>query len=366
MQAKVTAEQKRQAILRLEQVYSRRAQLSMLRRATIEFYFTAEQMKKILSLFPAESRVEAIVTLCSRIIDIERVRWHELTNAAQFAQLKDRLGIANLFNPMQPEGPYTLYLKRADERLVLSMLVKLITMEPGKSCPDDLVEINDIPMNMSGMQGKWLKAIPDVESVIKITFQCSKRSAAVRQRAIFARKLLIPGQGRWKAIPSELMPPDSEEIGKKLDAETEEYHMSLDGSMRERRNVVLERRKIAALMKVAGGLGGVLNLKGFKSAQKGIRKSRDQQMDQAKEKKKSGQEEANKKSNASLRRASVAITTTNVMSTNVQIGADDDESLAEGVSVVAVNRMAKAAANITKQLMALQAARIAVAKSKPV
>ena len=52
VQAKVTAEQKRQAILRLEQVYSRRAQLSMLRRATMEMCSTFSPVYKPGSTLP--------------------------------------------------------------------------------------------------------------------------------------------------------------------------------------------------------------------------------------------------------------------------------------------------------------------------
>ena len=95
----------------------------MLRRVSMEFYFTAEQVVKILSILPGESRVDAIVTMFGRTIDVEKLQWHTLTTDAQYVALKRRLGAANLFNAFRPEGKYRLTLSNDDERLVMRMLV---------------------------------------------------------------------------------------------------------------------------------------------------------------------------------------------------------------------------------------------------
>ena len=119
-------------------------QLLILRRSTSQWYFSVAQCKQILEAIPGAFHVEAICTMFSRITDIENLAaasllhhktfdkdgngWitedelAELKSANspdnhthRYLQLLQRIGWANLFNPLFPEREYALDLKDFDE-----------------------------------------------------------------------------------------------------------------------------------------------------------------------------------------------------------------------------------------------------------
>ena len=120
-----------------------RRQLLMLRRSTLEHYFTAEQAAALVNLLHSAGHVEAMVSLFARVTDLERHHTH-----AQFArtiplphqheEYVRRIGIANVFNPFLPDSDHiNLNLRVAEERTVASMLVEL-SAETGENlgCDD--------------------------------------------------------------------------------------------------------------------------------------------------------------------------------------------------------------------------------------
>ncbi len=95
------------------------------------------QLEHLLRLLPAHVpglRVEVLVLLFERIADlwcIERVLWALSMPERRAAVV--RLGWLNLWDPMAPDGKYTLDLSSHEERSVATMLVHLAMKEPGQN-----------------------------------------------------------------------------------------------------------------------------------------------------------------------------------------------------------------------------------------
>lgn len=88
-----------------------RRHLEMLRRATLEHFFSTAQIKKILKIIPARFHADAIVIIWNQVTDIECIKYDELLDAEAIAKVQHRIGGANMFNPYQPNMRYSLNLK---------------------------------------------------------------------------------------------------------------------------------------------------------------------------------------------------------------------------------------------------------------
>lgn len=126
--------------------------LKMLRRATLEHYFSAAQFSHILNIVPHEHSPDgvsqAIITLWGRTLDAEQIDVHSLFDSASVdtnadgmimfyelgkdtssepaALLQRRLGSANIFNPFKPDrAMYMLDLGQPDDLKVARMLVRI-------------------------------------------------------------------------------------------------------------------------------------------------------------------------------------------------------------------------------------------------
>ena len=104
---------------------------------------------------------------------------------------------------------YHLNLKVADHRAVAALLVEM-TEEPGENWLDETY--NDLPFEMGV---SWLTEVPKIGQ-LKLTFITHPKTANLFMRAKMAGRLLMPGPGRWKAVPEELRQPgqDGEEVDK--------------------------------------------------------------------------------------------------------------------------------------------------------
>jgi Ran GTPase-activating protein (RanGAP) involved in mRNA processing and transport len=187
-------------------------QLLMLRRSTLQWYFSKEQVKKLLEVIQVRFHVEALIILFGRIVDIEccswtdflghvsfdrdgngfvteeelreiaNTPWHydksasdedsedeeeageegdddippEIAAGKRWLELQRRIGPVNLFNPMQPEGEYCLNLFKPDERRVAQLLVILMS-EPGKNLTGQ--SYNGYPFDVGP---SWEEEVPHI------------------------------------------------------------------------------------------------------------------------------------------------------------------------------------------------------------
>ena len=111
--------------------------LLLLRRATAAYYFNSAQVEAILAEMSVTGHVEAMVMFFARVLDLEFHHQHSrlqllLPNPEQRAQYAKRIGPANLFNPLHPDGHYNLHLRSAEDRSVATMLAEL-SGEPGEN-----------------------------------------------------------------------------------------------------------------------------------------------------------------------------------------------------------------------------------------
>lgn len=173
--------------------------LLMIRRCTNECYFSADQVRKVMKLMPPNARVEAMVTLFSRITDLENHTAHEiLTEEDEYATYRKRVGIANIFNPFRADVHYELNLKIPDERAVAALLVEM-TDEVGENWVDETY--NGMPFEM-GIS--WIQEGPPTLGILSLRFVTNPGTANLFMRARMAKRLLMPGPGRWRAVPEEL------------------------------------------------------------------------------------------------------------------------------------------------------------------
>ena len=176
-------------------------QLTMLRRSTAQWYFSVAQCTKILEAIPAAAHVDAIVTMFSRITDIENLDvgqllghktfdsdgngWitedelAELNSAAtpqvetqRYLQVCRRIGHANLFNPLFPEREYALNLRdwavvapsdshphgdkqgHQDQRRVAECLI-VLSAEPGDNTVNETYNGNPVEV-----ESRWDAGVP--------------------------------------------------------------------------------------------------------------------------------------------------------------------------------------------------------------
>ena len=176
-------------------------QLTMLRRSTAQWYFSVAQCTKILEAIPAAAHVDAIVTMFSRITDIENLDVGKLLGhrtfdsdgngwitedelaelnsetttqieTQRYLQVCHRIGHANLFNPLFPEREYALNLRdwaevapseshphgdkkgHQDQRRVAECLI-VLSAEPGDNTVNETYNGNPVEV-----ESRWDAGIP--------------------------------------------------------------------------------------------------------------------------------------------------------------------------------------------------------------
>jgi hypothetical protein len=220
-QYQVYSEEKRR------EVGSERA-CEVLRRATFVFYFTAAQAERIVQWFPPGYRVEPLVVLFCRVIDLEhlyRCYYHLSQPSAQpppeamsniklfkpcvaaefpieqseFHVLMTRLGALNVFSPYNLNFRWELNLERKDERKVISMLVNLERNEDGENWLDESRDWLKFDVNQA-----WLtdEGMPDT-GIVRITYNTEPHCADGKRRSGLAH-LTAVGRGKQSCIPDVL------------------------------------------------------------------------------------------------------------------------------------------------------------------
>lgn len=98
-------------------------------------YLTVEQVAEIMAFFPPEGylRVQLILSVFSHIIDVENfgLIYDHLLNVDEQTEVLHRLGMLNIFDPMDPDREYKMDLRRWDHREMCKILVLLGAHEPG-------------------------------------------------------------------------------------------------------------------------------------------------------------------------------------------------------------------------------------------
>ena len=254
--------------------------LQLIRRATVQYYFSSAQVGRLLETVYDDDtykdnvlvgkpvglqHVELLTAVFSRISDIENMDFRKILghttydadgnhsvsvdeivylrqHPPPFVILTDRLGVANLFNPLLPDGEYALNLRIRDERQVAQMLV-LLSTEPG----DNMVyeTFNGVPFDVGA---KWLQAVPDV-GWFCLQYVTPPACASLKLRTSLAQRLLNPGKGRWVCIPPaqrmhrddpmNAMWMNSSDDDVVLEGEVDlpgpgEYMVDADGTLKER------------------------------------------------------------------------------------------------------------------------------------
>ena len=202
--------------------------LLLLRRATATYYFTSLQVEQVLEQLAAPARVEACVLFFARVLDLEV--HHAPARLAQLLpqpdqrlQYRSRIGAANILNPIQPDATYELDLRVPEDRSVATMLV-VLAAEPGENWLDETY--NGMPFDLGK---EWEKSVPEL-GLVNFEFRtgpgaptgvlppvcllascesttCVAGTADLRLRCDLARRHLMPGKDRWRALAPELIAP---------------------------------------------------------------------------------------------------------------------------------------------------------------
>jgi hypothetical protein len=197
----------------------------MIRAATLHFCLSAGQLPRLLAVFGsleehADDYEEVLVTCFSRITDLENVDFaallgHKgydadgnrlvtpdelralLANPTPFVKLTRRLGAANMLNTFRPDREFALQLQLADETTVTKLLVLLAT-EDGENLQYETY--NGMPFDVGA---RWLQEPPET-GIFCGEYVTPKRCASMNLRSALARRLLMPGAGRWACIPPSM------------------------------------------------------------------------------------------------------------------------------------------------------------------
>lgn len=93
-----------------------------------------------------------------------------------------------------PDGEYALDLRQHDSRVTAQQLVVLMA-EKGTNLTK--TSYNGIPFDVGA---KWMEAVPPL-GWFCATYVTPLQCASIVLRLGLARRMLMPGHGRWKAIP---------------------------------------------------------------------------------------------------------------------------------------------------------------------
>lgn len=101
-----------------------------------QFNYTTEQAGRVVAAVPAHlvgARVEAVVSLYARVLDLAHFRTHivDRLSAAERAAVYRRLGLLNVWHPQHPDGAYDLDLATWEDWRVAEVLVRYEMAEPG-------------------------------------------------------------------------------------------------------------------------------------------------------------------------------------------------------------------------------------------
>ena len=236
---------------------------TMLRRATMNYYFTASQVTHLLQVVPVAAKVECLIALWGMVTDLENLHIDEILEGsdleepeefveARKAEFYQRVGIANCFNPCAslplpldsfcepcratscgadecvaaadlPDGFYDLNLRHPGQRAVAQMLVQLSVDEPGENMLEETY--NGTPFDVGQ---RWLEQVPDLGQ-FSTYYTTPPKTASLARRIELANRLLMPGPGRWRCIPRELVKPDELDNPDAFEIESwEETGMELD------------------------------------------------------------------------------------------------------------------------------------------
>ena len=97
--------------------------------------------------------------------------------------------------------------------------------EPGENVVDAFY--ND--MGMSGVPMGWAKDVPDL-GVFKCLYVTRPGWADLTLRCKLAGRLMMPGRGRWRAVPEEMRIPE-EKDGPAAEEERAAFELSADGQL---------------------------------------------------------------------------------------------------------------------------------------
>ena len=202
----------------------------VLRRSTFVFYFTAEQAERIVQWFPPQERLEPLIILFCRVIDLENFsecykhlgqpienppkECQELIRngkpcveeefpmrECEFLHMVRRLGALNAFNPYNPDFFWELDCKlgaKADERKVINILVLMEQKESGENWLNesrDWLKF-DAPANWTEDEGLPHKGI------IRVKYNTEDYCADAKLRSSLGQYCAV-GKGKGYCIPLE-------------------------------------------------------------------------------------------------------------------------------------------------------------------
>jgi Ran GTPase-activating protein (RanGAP) involved in mRNA processing and transport len=252
----------------------RTRQLRMLRRSTLNYFYSAAQVDEILtSVIVPSAQLEACIILFSRIIDLENHLPQKYLSLAEYVG-KDygsvneghigganartdissymmRIGATNAFNPYwcdrhpmlsteenaeqytapvaassvdkaivrtssprppRPEGlvvwkgnppRYDLRMGIFEDRLVCKIVVALAS-EADENWADE--HMSGMPFKLSS---SWAEAEPKCgvphSGTVSLQLRCNPGTIDLSLRTGIARRLLMPGPGRWRCVPPEMV-----------------------------------------------------------------------------------------------------------------------------------------------------------------
>ena len=103
-------------------------------------YITVSQAAEMAYYFPSVGylRVQFICSVFSHLVDIENfyILYDMVLNDDERAEVIHRLGIMNVFDPLNPDREYKLDLRRWDMREWCKILISLSINEPGDNWVD--------------------------------------------------------------------------------------------------------------------------------------------------------------------------------------------------------------------------------------
>ena len=147
-----------------------------------------------------------------------------------------------------PEREYALDLRDLDARKVAQSLV-ILSAEPGENL--QYTTYNGLPFEVGAL---WIDAVPVVGFFCGY-FHTPPGCAVLALRLGLARRLLMPGHGRWKVIPKAHRNPNEDPFSAEASIGLEHMVIDADGSLIEK-----PPEQVAETLSV-GGLLGVLRFK---------------------------------------------------------------------------------------------------------
>ena len=113
----------------------------LLKRSTFSYFYSGEQIQRLVGWLPKGQRAEAAVTLFGRCLKMEDFKNVEkVLTIEEIHELKERLGAMAVMNPYNPDGPYELDLRVYDQRKVALMLIYLADGEPGENWQEESID----------------------------------------------------------------------------------------------------------------------------------------------------------------------------------------------------------------------------------